>query len=155
VFCLNTFRLFSIFSIILKILRKNGEYAEINFYFQQCLTMLKGKYFEEIEWGIINWPTMNKLQINFFGVIFNFKRRSAYMKNTVNSEKLTYKISTTFGPKPKTFESLFYTLYTVDLNDQKTHLTLLSVANLQSKCGFFLIDGNRCFLLLDIFKIIH
>jgi hypothetical protein len=59
------------------------------------------------------------------------------MKNTVNSENLTYKISTNFGPKPENFGSLFYTLYTVDLNDQKTQLTLLSVANLQSKCGFF------------------
>ncbi len=46
-------------------------------------------------------------------LIFNFKRLSAYMKNTVNSEKLTYKISTNFGPKPKNFVSLFYTLYTV------------------------------------------
>jgi hypothetical protein len=58
------------------------------------------------------------------------------MKNTVNSEKLTNKISTNLRPKPKKFESLFYTLYTVDLNDQKTHLTLLSVANCRANVAF-------------------
>ncbi len=48
-------------------------------------------------------------QITIFFIIFNFKRLSAYMKNIVISEKLIYNS----GPKPKNFESLFYTLYTV------------------------------------------
>jgi hypothetical protein len=33
---------------------------------QQCLAKLKGQYFEKIELGIINWPTMNKANILYF-----------------------------------------------------------------------------------------
>ncbi len=61
------------FPRIHRIRKKNGEYAENFFYLQQCLTKLKGQYFEKIEWGIINWPIRWTNYKFYFLVIFSLK----------------------------------------------------------------------------------
>ncbi len=43
----------SFFPRILRLRRKNEEYAERNFHFQQCVGTLKGQYFKKIEWRVI------------------------------------------------------------------------------------------------------
>jgi hypothetical protein len=58
--------------------RKSKEYTERNFYFRQCVTKLKGQYFEKIKYGIINWPTRNKFQIFLLG-IFNLKSSLSHL----------------------------------------------------------------------------
>jgi hypothetical protein len=52
------------------------EYADRNFYVQQCLGTVKGRYFEKIEWGL-DWPRMKSLKIVFF-VIFKTILLPAY-----------------------------------------------------------------------------
>ncbi len=53
--------------------------------FQQCLTILKGQYFEKIGLGIINWP--GEISYNSdFSIIFK-KVLSVYMEDTLNGEK--------------------------------------------------------------------
>ncbi len=54
---------------ILRLRRKNEEYAERNSRFQQCLGTLKGQYFKKIEWGVICLLRMNSLKIKFFGYL--------------------------------------------------------------------------------------
>ncbi len=65
---------------------KNEEYAERNFYFQQCLGNLKGQYSKKNPMGIntgLGW-TVHKFD---FLVILNIFLLSAYMKKTHNGEK--------------------------------------------------------------------
>jgi hypothetical protein len=47
----------------------------------------KGTVFEKIEWGIINWPKKNNLQILFFRNLEK-KISSLCMENTLNGEKV-------------------------------------------------------------------
>ena len=74
------------FPRILHIRRKNEEYAEINFYFQQHLASLKGQSFEKIEWGLYTGLGRKNLQKNFL-IIFPKKFLSAYMENTRKGKK--------------------------------------------------------------------
>jgi hypothetical protein len=73
------------FPRILRVRRKNEEYAERIFHHQQCLGTSKGKCFEKIEWGVICLPRMNSLQKK---ILLSIKQKLlyAYTETTLNGE---------------------------------------------------------------------
>jgi hypothetical protein len=65
--------------------------------------MFKEQYLEEIEWGTINWPKMNKLQI--FG--YHQLKKCVYREYAKSEQSLkNLPITTSFGLKPKICEIL-------------------------------------------------
>ncbi len=84
---------------------------------------IKGAVFRENQKGIINWPTVNKLQI--YGYLY-LKKCSLRRWNIRYTVKKARKIDLSLQilDKAKNFEIIV--LYP-SLNDQKNHLTLLSL----------------------------
>jgi hypothetical protein len=74
------------FPRILRVRRKNEEYAERIFHHQQCLGTLKGKCFEKIEWGVTCLPKMNSLKKKIFWLSIKQKLLYAYTETTLNGE---------------------------------------------------------------------
>jgi hypothetical protein len=88
---LHTFREFSLDVPILFANSQNTQ-KEI-FTFNKCLTMLKGQFFEKIEWRLKNWTTMNKFTNFIIRLYLTYNVVSAYLENTLNSDKKREKLT--------------------------------------------------------------
>ncbi len=82
---------------------KNDEHAETNLLFQQCLTVLKGRYYDKIGFGIIYWPKKNYVQNKFFiNLLKNFSE-SRRLAESGSRFSIT-NISANSKPKAERFE---------------------------------------------------
>ncbi len=80
------------FPRILRVRRKNEEYAERNYLFQQCPGTLKGQCFEKIEWGVICLAKGEQFTIFIFWLSLKEKLLYAHTETTLNREISTESI---------------------------------------------------------------